>query len=212
MKELFLLSGLGADQRVYDFVDLSDHHVHHIHWISPFSNEKLQQYARRLCQQITSANPVVIGVSFGGIMAMEIGKIIDTEKIILISSARTKRDIPLNFKITGKLRLHRTMPSSFMKSNNPVTSWLFGARTPKEKALLTTILQETNSEFLNWAIDKLVGWNNTDPLQNVIQIHGTSDKILPYTKANYTIKGGEHLMIVNRADEVSMAIKEALRI
>lgn len=211
MKDLFLLSGLGADQRVFDFLDFGNHNVHHIAWISPLKNETLKEYAARLTQQITSTHPVLIGVSFGGMVAMEIGKIIETEKIILISSARTKRDIPLNFKLTGKLRLHRTVPPSFMKTTNPITSWLFGAQTKIEKELLSAILRDTDDQFLNWAIDKIVGWDNVDALKNVTQIHGTSDKILPLKEAKFVIKGGEHLMIVNRADEVSQAIKEALK-
>ncbi len=211
MKDLFLLSGLGADKRVFDFLDFGNHNLHHVSWISPLKDETLKEYAARLSQQITSPHPVLIGVSFGGMVAMEIGKIIETEKIILISSARTKRDIPLNFKLTGKLRLHRTVPSSFMKTSNAITSWLFGAQTKIEKELLSAILRDTDDQFLNWAIDKIVGWDNVDSLNNVTQIHGTSDKILPLKEARFVVEGGEHLMIVNRADEVSQAIREALK-
>ncbi len=210
MKDLFLLSGLGADKRVFDFLDFGDHTLHHIEWISPIKNESLQQYASRLTQQIQSSNPILIGVSFGGIMAMEIGKIIKTEKIILISSARTKKDIPLSFKLTGRLKLHYTIPPSFIANNNPVTNWLFGAKTTSEKQLLSSILKDTDVYFSNWAIDKIVRWDNVNSLQNVTQIHGTHDKILPFKEAKFVIERGEHLMIVNRADEVSRAIKDTL--
>ncbi len=210
MKDLFLLSGLGADKRVFDFLDFGDCTIHHIQWISPLTSETISEYANRLCQQIHSTMPILVGVSFGGIMAMEIGKIITTEKIILISSARTKKDIPFYFKISGKLKLHRTMPSSFMANNNPVTSWFFGAKTETEKKLLIAILHDTDLGFLNWAIDKIVRWDNVNPLQNVTQIHGTNDKILPFNEAKFVIEGGEHFMVVNRAKEVSLAIKEIL--
>jgi len=211
MKDLFLLSGLGADKRVFDFLDFGDHKIHHIVWISPLKNESIQEYATRLCSQIHITNPILIGVSFGGMMAMEIGKIIKTEKIILISSARTKKDIPLSFKLTGRLNLHYTVPPSFIANNNPVTNWLFGAKTIPEKELLSSILKDTDIQFSNWAIDQIVRWSNVETLQNVIQIHGTNDRILPFNKAKFVIEGGEHLMVVNRADEVSQAIKEALR-
>ncbi len=210
MKDLFLLSGLGADKRVFDFLDFGENNAHHIIWINPQKNETIQEYATRLCNQIHVSNPILIGVSFGGIIAMEIGKIIKTEKIILISSARTKADIPLSFKLTGRLKLHYTIPPSFIANNNPVTNWLFGATTKSEKELLSSILKDTDVQFSNWAIDKIVGWDNADQLQNVTQIHGTKDKILPFREARYVIEGGEHLMIVNRADEVSQAIKNVL--
>ena len=135
MKDLFLLSGLGADRRVFDFLDFGENNLHHIVWINPQKNETIQEYATRLCNQIHVANPILIGVSFGGMIAMEIGMIIKTEKIILISSARTKKDIPLSFKLTGRLKLHYTIPPppSFIANNNPVTNWLFGATTKSEK-------------------------------------------------------------------------------
>jgi len=211
MKNLFLLSGLGADKRVFDFLDFGEYNVHHIIWINPLKNETIQEYASRLCSQIHVANPILIGVSFGGMMAMEIGKVMKTEKIILISSARTKKDIPLSFKLTGRLKLHYTVPPSFIANNNPVTSWLFGAKTLAEKELLSSILKDTDIQFSNWAIDQIVRWNNEEALQNVIQIHGTNDRILPFQKAKFVIEGGEHLMIVNRAGEVSQAIREALK-
>ncbi|MEO7989230.1 MAG: alpha/beta hydrolase [Chryseolinea sp.] len=210
MKDLFLLSGLGADKRVFDFLDFGEYNVHHIVWINPLENETIQEYARRLCNQIHISNPILIGVSFGGMIAMEIGKIIKTEKIILISSARTKKDIPQSFKLTGRLKLHYTIPPSFIANNNPVTNWLFGAKTASEKELLSSILKDTDVQFSNWAIEKIVRWDNVEPLQNVTQIHGTKDKTLPFKEAKFVIDGGEHLMIVNRADEVSRAIKNAL--
>ena len=91
MKDLYLLSGLGADKRVFHFLNLGENHIHHIHWICPLKNESLTEYAGRLCQHIKSATPILTGVFFGGMVAIEIGKIIKAEKIILISSARTKK-------------------------------------------------------------------------------------------------------------------------
>ena len=85
MREIYLLSGLGADERVFDFLDLSQYKVNYIRWIIPLKNELITDYASRLCTQIHSARPLLIGVSFGGMIAIEIGKLIPTEKIILIS-------------------------------------------------------------------------------------------------------------------------------
>ncbi|MGK6351614.1 hypothetical protein [Parapedobacter sp. DT-150] len=40
---------------------------------------------------------------------------------------------------------------------------------------------------------------------NTVHIHGTADRILPFrfVKADYVIPGGSHLMVVNRAKEIS---------
>ena len=68
MNTVYLLSGLGADKRVFEFLDLSDFKVNHIDWIEPIDNETIESYAQRLLIQITTDRPIIIGVSFGGII------------------------------------------------------------------------------------------------------------------------------------------------
>ena len=72
MKELFLFSGLGADKRVYEYLDLSAYKVNHVDWIDPLPNESIEEYAGRLSGKIGKNNPILAGVSFGGMVAIEI--------------------------------------------------------------------------------------------------------------------------------------------
>jgi hypothetical protein len=48
MKEIYLLSGLGADKRVFEFLDLSDFKVNHVDWVEPMDKESIESYAQRL--------------------------------------------------------------------------------------------------------------------------------------------------------------------
>ena len=210
MKELFLLSGLGADERVYNYLDLSGYKLHFIKWIPPLKNESIQDYASRLLEQITSPKPILIGVSFGGMMAIEIGKQIATTKIILISSAQMRSDLPFTDGFMAKLKLHRILPLSLPQKIHSLMFWLFGVTTDTDKKLLKAILDDTDTRFSNWAIDKIITWNNDVVLNNVIHIHGTADRMLPFKHANYTIANGGHFMIVNRAAEISRIIREEL--
>src|SRR5690606_32243200 len=144
MREIYLLSGLGADKRVFDFVDFSGFNVNHVDWITPTDNESIESYANRLLGQIKTHRPTLIGVSFGGIMTVEIAKKIETEKIILISSAKTRFDIPFYFRIVGQLRINKLIPTTIYKSVNSLTYWFFGTETRKENELLKTIINETD--------------------------------------------------------------------
>ena len=210
MKELYLLSGLGANKRVFDFIDLPGFKLNHVEWIEPLDNESIEGYANRLLAQIPDKRPILIGLSFGGMLAIEIGKIIETEKIILISSAKTVNDIPVSFRTIGKSKIHKIIPPRLLKSVNPFTYWFFGTKTKKEKELLATILRETDEVFLKWAINKIACWQNVTTLNNVTHIHGTNDKILPLTSADYKISNGGHLMILNKGNELSRIILEIL--
>jgi len=118
MKPVYLLSGLGADKRVFDYLKLDDVELIHIEWVPPEMSESIEAYVKRICKQILTDKPILIGVSFGGIIATEIAKLIDCKKIILISSAATKDDIPLLYRVAGQLRIHKLIPTSlFIRVN-----------------------------------------------------------------------------------------------
>src|SRR5688572_29336522 len=207
MKKLFLLSGLGADKRVFDFLDLSAYKLHHIVWIKPVAGESMADYAKRLLPQIANDRPVLLGVSFGGMIALEIAKLISVEKVILISSAKSSDAIPAYFKWMAKLRIQKLMPRGALKQPNEILYWLFGVSSEEHKALLSAIMADTDEVFLTWAIETITAWKNDIVAGSVIQIHGTSDRILNLQTADYIVKGGGHLMVVTRAKEITAILK-----
>lgn len=209
MKEIYILSGLGADERVFRQINFSGYKANFIQWILPLDDESIENYASRLLSQINSGKPTLIGLSFGGMMAMEIAKQIETEQVVLISSAKTRREIPFYFKWIGFLRLHKIIPAPILKKSNSITNWIFGVTTEREKELLKIILSETNPIFLKWAIDKIVNWRNTLIHENIVHIHGSADKILPieFVTCNFKIDSGGHLMVLDKAEEISVIIR-----
>ena len=201
MKNIYFFSGLGADERVFQYVDLSFCNPIFIKWNLPFENESIENYALRLTEQIIEVNPILVGVSFGGMIAVEVAKLIETEKVILISSAKTKHEIPSYYQFAGAI-------TAFVQKLKTINYFLFGVSSTKEKELLNNIIQNTNPEFLNWAIDKIVNWKNEIIPENTIHIHGNADRILPirFVKPDYTINKAGHFMIVQNAREIDVII------
>ena len=211
-KELYIFSGLGADERVFQLLDFSGFSTTFVKWIVPQDKETIEQYATRLLDQITTTKPTLIGLSFGGLIAVEVAKQIDTEKVILIASAKTKNEIPFYYRFAGQLKIHRLLPTRLLKSSNFVTNWFFGTSSTFDKQLLKQILIESDPTFLKWAIDKVARWTNQTQTKNLFHIHGTSDRILPlsFLKCNYTIKNGGHLMTLNKADELNQILRQQI--
>jgi pimeloyl-ACP methyl ester carboxylesterase len=209
-KTLYLLSGLGADKRVFDFLDLSDYDVHHVSWITPERGESLQKYAIRILPQIVHQKPVLLGVSFGGMIAQEIAKSIPVEKVILISSATSSAAIPSYLRLLGGLGIQKLIPPKAFKRPNKVLYWLFGITSPDDRKLLAAIMASTDERFFAWAIESISKWNHIATPEVVIQIHGTHDRILAFKYADHTLAGGGHLMIVNRAKEISAILRKVL--
>jgi pimeloyl-ACP methyl ester carboxylesterase len=211
-KELYIFSGLGADESVFQRLDFSGFSTTYIKWTVPLNKETIENYATRLIDQITSTKPILIGLSFGGLMAVEVAKQIDTEKVILIASAKTRKEIPFYYRWAGQVGLHKLLPTKLLKSSNFITNWFFGTSSMFECQLLKQILLDTDPIFLNWAIDKIVRWKNNTPTKNIFHIHGTSDRILPlcFVDCNVTINDGGHLMTLNKSDELTKIIRQQL--
>ncbi|MFY7733391.1 MAG: alpha/beta hydrolase [Bacteroidia bacterium] len=207
-KELFLFSGLGADERIFQNINFKNNKATFIKWIDPLNNETIENYALRISKQITAESSILIGVSFGGMMAIEVAKHIKTDKIIIISSVKNKYEIPFYFRWAAAINLHNLLPVNYLKTANIISYWLFGANTQTEKTLLKAILNETNGTFLKWALDKIGKWKNLQTHPNLVHIHGTADKILPihFTKPEYKIEVGGHFMTLNKHAEIEAII------
>jgi pimeloyl-ACP methyl ester carboxylesterase len=210
VKSVYLLSGLGADSRVFDFLSFDYCHVRNLVWIAPEQHETIRSYAARLLQQITVKRPILVGVSFGGIIAIEIAKLVDIEKVVLISSVKTRFDIPRHFRLAGWMRLHRFVPAALFKMVNPVTYWFFGTTGASERELLKEIIKDTDIQFVEWAIASILTWTNEDMLDNLTHVHGTRDRIFPLRTAHFKVADGGHLMIVDKAHEVTRILRKTI--
>ena len=145
---VYFLSGLGADERVFAKLklDTTRFNVRHIKWIQPLKKETLHEYARRLSAQVDTTRPFhLIGLSFGGIMASVLSELIHPEQIVIISSTST--GVPVSRFNQNLIRFFLFSPLSgpILKSANSIVYDYFGANTPEMKALLKQILKDTDT-------------------------------------------------------------------
>ena len=208
-KKLFLISGLGADERMFQRLNFYDYEPIFIQWISPKKRETISDYASRLSAQITEENPVIIGLSLGGMMAVEIAKHVEISKIILISSAKDKFELPILYQIAAFLKLNKLVPKELYNKTNFFIYWLFGVETREDKLLLKEVLKDTDLNFVVWAINEILNWQNVRIPEKLFRIHGSNDHLLPLkvSASDFEIKNGSHLMVLNKAKEVSEALK-----
>lgn len=84
----YFISGLGANKRIFSKLKLNENiNMIHIDWISPNKNESLASYAERLSKVIDLSQPfALVGVSFGGMIAVEMAKLLNPATTIIISS------------------------------------------------------------------------------------------------------------------------------
>ena len=147
---VYFISGIGADERVFQKIRLPHGYTpYYIEWIPHQQNETLPQYARRLAAVIDALQPfILIGLSFGGMIAVEINQFLKAEKTIIISSAAHRKELPLYFRLLKWLPLHKVLPRFLLKKPTCLTYWVFGVKTKKEKMLFDHILFEKIVSFL----------------------------------------------------------------
>ena len=208
--KIYCVSGLGADERVFTYLDLPDAELVFIKWIKPVKSESLSSYCKRLLVQIDLEQEVnLIGVSFGGIICQEFAKLINCKKIVIISSIKSRDEMSPQMKSVGKLGLHKILPNWFIKwSNLKTADMVFGTKTKEESTLLKNIINDTDFEFGRWAMDAIIKWENPHKIKNLVHLHGTNDLIFPvqYISNALIISGGTHFMIVNKALEINKII------
>jgi pimeloyl-ACP methyl ester carboxylesterase len=211
---LYLISGLGVDGRLLQKLSFGPEvTIRHLDWIEPKKGETLPTYALRMAERIDQTEEhALAGVSFGGMIAIEIAKRYHPKAVILLSSSATRKELPLSFRLAGKLGLNKIVPPQLIKVITPFTYWLFDAKTKEEKHLLKEILLDTSPSFVYWAMNSIVHWENDEVPKNLFHIHGKKDKVLPirYVKADVVIPTAGHLMVYSHAEETSAWIKKYL--
>lgn len=206
--KIYCFSGLGADKRAFQFLDLSPHELIHVDWIEPHANESLASYAQRMGQEVNqNEDYVLMGLSFGGMIVQELAQIVQAKKVIVISSIATEKEKPLRMRLTKALKLYDFVPDRYFIQPSKIAFKMFGVNTQAEKELLIEILQDGDPKFIRWAIAAIGNWSNTARVP-AFRIHGDSDPLFPVrnVQPDYIVKGGSHLMVVSHSKEIQTQI------
>ena len=208
--KLYAISGLGADERVFQYLKL-EHELIPIPWLTPEKGEPIEGYAKRMAEKINTEEEFgIMGVSFGGLVAVEMSKVLKPKVAVLISSTQTKDGLRSLYKLFGKTGFNKIVPAKLFDMPKGIAKFLFGTN---ETELLNNILNDTDESFTKWAVNELINWKNEEKIENCIQINGTKDKLIPpnKTEEQILIEGGQHFMIVDKANEISKIINNKLR-
>ncbi len=209
MQRVYFISGLGADRRVFSFLDLSWCEPIYLDWIEPLPDEDLRAYALRLTSSISEPDPVIVGLSLGGMMATEIAKERPLSRAVLISSNKTGREFPTYLKMFRFFPIYKVIPGGFMKGFQKSYTKVFGVKGSAPRDLMYQVIADADINFVKWGIHAIINWKNEVVPMNVVQVHGTADKLLPYrlVKADYTVENGGHVMTMDNAEEVGRILR-----
>jgi pimeloyl-ACP methyl ester carboxylesterase len=213
MSKVFLISGLGADSRIYNNLNLQEYKVINVNWIEPNKTDTLKSYAQKLILQYNiTPNSIVIGNSLGGMIAIEIAKTIPLQKVILISSIKTIDEAPWYFSLFRALPVYRLIPGRIFTSMGFLIRFIFGKMGKADSWLFNDMLKNSSPKFVKWAMSAALYWDNKIAPSNVCIITGDKDHVFDYRRIKDAIivKEGTHIMIFDKAKEIDKILKEIL--
>ncbi|WP_340063885.1 alpha/beta hydrolase [Ascidiimonas aurantiaca] len=199
---VYFMPGMAANSSIFEHIQLPDHtfEIHLLTWKVPYKRESLSEYAIRMAQDIRHANPVLVGVSFGGILVQEISKHLLVRKVIVISSVKTKYELPRRMIFARYTKVHKLLPTGLVNNVELLSKYAFGEVVSKRLELYEKYLSIRDKYYLDWSIDQIVHWSQEKPPNNVIHIHGDKDAVFPsiHIKNYIKVPDGTHIMIINR--------------
>jgi pimeloyl-ACP methyl ester carboxylesterase len=194
---LYLIPGLGADQRLFGPQLELPVRARVLPWLKPERGEDLEGYATRMAGPIDVQVPFVLaGVSFGGVLAMEMARLLRPRALVLISSCRTPEAIPSWYRAAWAMSSF--CPPAMLKTmmlHSPLVWNAFEPMTAEARRLLIEMLEQACPDLVAAGMAMLMRWRGTSIQGPVHQVHGEQDKLLPAdrSRADLLIPGAGHL-------------------
>ncbi|QLG43934.1 alpha/beta hydrolase family protein [Costertonia aggregata] len=200
---VYFMPGMAANTSIFEHINLptEQFETHFLDWTIPKRGIGIEQYAEEMCKNIVHENPVLIGVSFGGILVQEMAKLIPVRKLIIVSSIKTKTELPKRMLFARYTKVHKLLPTGIVNNVELLAKYAFGETVTKRLRLYEKYLSIRDKYYIDWCIDQLVNWKQTKYPKNLVHIQGEQDAVFPINniEACTKVKKGTHTMIIHRA-------------
>src|SRR5688572_26706619 len=206
---------MGADERVFAPQMREIPQLMVPRWAPPASpDESLASYAARMVRQVDPGRPCYVGgASFGGFVALEMGRHLQTRACFLIGSVRSPREFPRRITmLRGARRAIPHLPFEMLCRVVGAGVIVLGQYSPPATRSYFEQLSDSDAAFLRWATRAVLTWDPPEmPFSFPIHhIHGDRDRVLPasLTRPDRLIAGAGHVLSLTHAVEVTAFLRQ----
>lgn len=212
---VFLITGFALDKRAFDFMRLPENTFHALDLIPVLKGESLRDYAKRMAGEIGLApGDVIGGVSLGGMLALEMAKVVDVSGVVIIASATHPRFIRKRFKMWAPIA--SSVPDGVIRrifTLIPRILALQNMLTPEGQALLADIMGRFPPSLLKAFPMMILRWPGCEPPARFAHIHSDGDWLIrpngdPSTMS--ILPGRNHLITVSHPEAVRDLVLRAV--
>ena len=208
---IYLLPGLGADCRIFRNISFPYDTIH-LELPVPESKTTLREYAYSFIPRIdTSREFILMGVSLGGMICSELADTLSPEKVILISSAKCRDELPGRYRFQMYIPLNLLVPGKMTKWGGkvlaPVVEPDWGQDT-----IFRSMLMAKDPVYMRLTVNMIINWTKENYDSSIVHIHGDHDRTLPVRRVrhDYLVPGGSHMMVYMRGEYLSKLIYKVL--
>ncbi len=200
---VYFMPGMAANPSIFKNIELpkKDFEQHLLKWHVPKKGTSISEYALEMTRFVKHENPVLIGVSFGGLIVQEMARHIPTKKVIVVSSVKDESELPKRMLFAKYTKIHKLLPTGLVNNVELLAKYAFGETVSKRLELYEEYLSIRDKYYIDWSIDQMVNWKSTYCPDCLVHIHGENDAVFPIgnIKDCIPVKNGTHTMIIHRS-------------
>ena len=206
----YMIPGMGANKRLYENYQLPGR-MHHLEWEYVPGAKSLADYAQSIAQKINTSNNIIVGSSMGGMMAVEVSRLVSPALTVLISAPTGRHEFPLSLKVLDRIGLHRALTPGALFKLTRLCDTFMGFKTSEQRTMFYEMMQSNGPDFLHYSVRAVLGWGNeTPPSGPFIQIIGDKDKLFDCRKIYgvRVLQNSGHFSTYEKSEEICSIIKE----
>ncbi len=212
---VYLFPGQGSDRRIFDSLHFDEkYQLNFVDYGCPDKHQSMQDFAKTLLSEIDASKEfILIGVSLGGMICAELAELVDAKKVIVISSAKNRNELPLRYRFQRILPLYRLVPPQLMLWGAKFMQPLVEPDRNKNKETFVAMLGSKKALYMKRTVGMIIHWNKKSNSKKIVHIHGRKDHTLPFRKIkapDYVVVEGSHMMTLTGAVEINVLLQQIL--
>lgn len=149
---------------------------------------------------------VLVGLSFGGLVAQQIASLNGNAKVILVSSFLSKKNLPSFLRFGLDTGLYHFMPKKQFDFINQQIAYRLNSGEKSSHQMLIEMLEKSDMDLVKWSVHQIATWKPIlNPKFERHSLQGTNDMVvMPWETHNkHVVQDGTHFMVHDQADEVT---------
>jgi len=187
-----------------------------VDYIDPLPGEAIPDYAKRLHRNLRPVRKFyLVGVSFGGTLALELARLSQPEAVILVGSATKAEELSREVRLLAdKAAMLPEVLWSRIRDHHELIEQYLGIQDPKVSQIMDDVFEQLNLKAVRWGLKKLPHWElDFEPNCPVYRLHGSEDRVaIPADwESVEKVEGGGHLINVTHPGQVNPYLQQVIQ-